>query len=169
MEIVLLGAMTSSGGVGYDDKLPWSIPDEMRHFKNVTSQPKVAVVTSNKTLTSIPNKLIGRNVYSLSSKYKEPVFKDTHVKTLGAVDDIIEHALEAGYKRLYVIGGPTIWDAFKDHYDRYMVSVVHDSGLKHEPNVHYRLPNLSKMIVVQNTLHNGFYLVEYEKVDHYVK
>lgn len=53
--IYLISAVDFDWGIGIDEKLPWSIKEEMDFFKNKTSRGKNAVVMGSTTAYSIPN------------------------------------------------------------------------------------------------------------------
>ncbi len=36
-DIGLILASTTSGGIGYENSLPWNIPDELKSFKKITT------------------------------------------------------------------------------------------------------------------------------------
>mmetsp|Transcript_64062 Transcript_64062/g.111661 ORF Transcript_64062/g.111661 Transcript_64062/m.111661 type:complete len:499 (-) Transcript_64062:217-1713(-) len=62
--VSVIVASTSSGGIGYKGELPWKIPEDMRHFKKVTTalpdggttSMSNAVIMGRKTWESIPEK-----------------------------------------------------------------------------------------------------------------
>src|SRR5689334_18443373 len=54
-------AMDLNSGIGKDGNLPWDIPGDLRHFKDITSRPhsmlkKNAVIMGRKTWESLPEK-----------------------------------------------------------------------------------------------------------------
>jgi hypothetical protein len=57
----LIVAATLAGGIGKDGKLPWELPSDMAHFRQVTSAradstKQNAVIMGRKTWSSIPAK-----------------------------------------------------------------------------------------------------------------
>lgn len=54
-------AMDLNSGIGKDGRLPWDIPGDLRHFKDITSRPrsvlkKNAVIMGRKTWEALPEK-----------------------------------------------------------------------------------------------------------------
>merc|ERR1719421_691737 len=98
--ISVIVATTQKGGIGKDGTLPWKLPEDMAHFKKVTTaapEGKMnAVVMGRKTWESIPEKfkpLPGRINVVLSRKAAEPDFSSPYpsdVLTACSVSDALE-------------------------------------------------------------------------------
>jgi dihydrofolate reductase len=58
MEFSIILACCENGGIGLNNKLPWYIPQDLKHFKNVTTSAKDgyknAVIMGRKTWESLP-------------------------------------------------------------------------------------------------------------------
>jgi dihydrofolate reductase len=57
-ELVLVFAVSDDGVIGKDGKLPWRIPEDLRHFKNMTMGH--AIVMGRKTWDEVGKPLPGR-------------------------------------------------------------------------------------------------------------
>ena len=60
-KISVIIATTSSGGIGFNNKLPWNIPEDLRNFKRITSfvndkSKKNAIIMGRATWESLPVK-----------------------------------------------------------------------------------------------------------------
>jgi dihydrofolate reductase len=101
--IYLLAAVASNGVIGVDGKLPWHLPEDLKHFKKLTlGHP---VIMGRKTWESLGIKpLPGREniVVSGQAGYDAPG---------AAVADSLEAALAlcAGAKMAFVIGGQRLF------------------------------------------------------------
>ena len=57
-EIILVVARADNGVIGSDGDLPWRIPADLRHFKQVTKN--LPMIMGRKTFDSLPGLLEGR-------------------------------------------------------------------------------------------------------------
>ena len=60
MEYCIIVACTSDGGIGKDGKIPWDIPEDLAHFKDVTTSVNDpsnvnAVIMGRRTWESLPD------------------------------------------------------------------------------------------------------------------
>ena len=58
MIISLVVAAATNNGIGKDGKMPWHLPNDMKHFKNVTWG--LPVIMGRKTFESLGKPLVGR-------------------------------------------------------------------------------------------------------------
>lgn len=120
MEICVIAAYGQWGQVGLNGKLPWDIPGELKHFKDTTlTHP---VIMGRKTHESIGRPLPGRANVVISTTVTHLPGVDTYM-SLGA-------ALEAlsGYSRVFVIGGPALWDEALKKSTHVFLSVIDYEG-----------------------------------------
>ncbi|MDP6541469.1 MAG: dihydrofolate reductase [Phycisphaerales bacterium] len=99
MEIVV--AMSKNNVIGQDGKMPWHLPADLIHFKNLTSNH--AIVMGRKTWESIGRPLPNRLNIVVT---KQPDYE--------ASDAVVVHSLAegvevAGSRRVFVIGGGQIY------------------------------------------------------------
>ena len=108
MKIALICAMASNGVIGNDNKLPWRLPEDLRHFRRTTMGH--SIVMGRKTWESIGRPLPGRTNIVVTRQ------KDYQAE--GArVRDSLEAALELaeniatidGADQVFVIGGAELY------------------------------------------------------------
>ena len=58
MKISIIAAMDEKRGIGKDGKLPWNIPSELKHFKEITMGHPI--IMGRKTYEAIGRSLPGR-------------------------------------------------------------------------------------------------------------
>lgn len=97
-KIYLLAALASNGIIGRDGRLPWHLPEDLKHFKRLTlGHP---VIMGRRTWESLPGALPGRDniVVTTRSGYEAPG---------AAVANSLEGALAlcVGEPVAFVIGG----------------------------------------------------------------
>ncbi len=102
--IVLVVARADNGVIGRDGTLPWHIPADLQHFKQVTMG--TPMIMGRKTFDSLPKLLPGRRHIVLT--------RDREWRALGAevAHDVEEALALADAGRVSVIGGAEIFRLF---------------------------------------------------------
>lgn len=103
-ELFLIYARASNGTIGRDNRLPWHIPADLKHFKALTlGKP---MIMGRKTFESFPSPLPGRRHIVLT--------RDTGWARDGAeVAHSVDEALAmAGEQEIAVVGGAEIYALF---------------------------------------------------------
>jgi dihydrofolate reductase len=103
-EIVLVVARADNGIIGKDGKLPWHLPADLRHFKQVTMG--TPMVMGRKTFESLPGLLPGRRHIVLT---RDPSWSAPGTEVAASVDEAIRIA---DVERISVVGGAEIFDLF---------------------------------------------------------
>ncbi|MDP2795618.1 MAG: dihydrofolate reductase [Sulfurisoma sp.] len=104
--LTLIAALAKNGVIGSDNKLPWRLPEDMRHFKTLTAGH--AVIMGRKTWESLPPKfrpLPGRHniVVSRDSNYRAESASIAH-----SLDEAVTIAA-SGDVTPFVIGGAELY------------------------------------------------------------
>ena len=132
----LIVAVDKNWGIGYQNKLLNSIPEDMKYFRETTTGK--VVVMGRKTLESFPNGLPLKNRTNI-------VITGDH--TYKAKDAIIVHSIEEALEELkkydtndiYVIGGESIYRQLLPYCD-----VAHVTRTDHAYEADAWFPNLEK-------------------------
>lgn len=130
----LIVAVDENWGIGYQDDLLVSIPEDMALFKSITSTTKGnkenAVIMGRKTFESIGKPLPGRMNYILSRKgisYNPKLNVDhTAYSCLSTIDEILYDIKRLGLEdHTFVIGGAEIYKQFIDYCSGLYVTKIH--------------------------------------------
>ncbi|MGE5467825.1 MAG: dihydrofolate reductase [Ignavibacteria bacterium] len=102
--LTLIAAVARNGVIGQDNRLPWQLPEDMAHFKALTTGH--AVIMGRKTWDSLPPKF-----RPLPQRTNIVVTRDPTFRAPGAT---VVHALPAaiaaaGQDAAFVIGGAEIY------------------------------------------------------------
>ncbi|WP_225422996.1 dihydrofolate reductase [Companilactobacillus jidongensis] len=108
--------------IGKNGTLPWSMPNDLKHFRDVTAHH--TIVMGRKTYESFPNGPLPNRlniVISRNSDYQVPesvvVLTDKNRLSDYVQDD----------EEVMVIGGASIFEMFKDEVDRlYLTRIDHE-------------------------------------------
>ncbi|MEP7350963.1 MAG: dihydrofolate reductase [Sphingorhabdus sp.] len=109
-EIILVLARATNGVIGKEGAMPWHIPADLRHFKQLTNDRPM--IMGRKTFDSLPGLLPGRRHIVL-----------TRDKTWAEEGAEVVHSVEAALKaanspHVCVIGGAEIYNLFLPLADR---------------------------------------------------
>jgi dihydrofolate reductase len=115
--ISLIVARAENGVIGRDGKLPWHLPDDLRHFKALTMG--TSMVMGRKTFESLPGLLPGRTHIVLT---RDP---DWSAEGAEVARDVAGAILLGEGPRLSVIGGAEIFQLFLPLADRIELTQVH--------------------------------------------
>ena len=116
-EIVLIVARADNGVIGVDGKLPWHLPADLRHFKQLTLG--VPMIMGRKTFDSLPGLLPDRRhiVLTRNEDWAEEGAEVAHS---------VEEAMRmANAPHVSIIGGAEIYRLFLPHADRIELTEVH--------------------------------------------
>jgi dihydrofolate reductase len=104
-KITLVVARARNGVIGRDGKLPWHLPADLRHFKEVTMG--TPMIMGRRTFDSLPKLLPGRRhiVITRDREWTAPGVAVAH--------DVDEALRLAGAGYVSVIGGADIFAAFE--------------------------------------------------------
>lgn len=110
-------ARADNGVIGINGKLPWRLPDDLRHFKQITTGRPM--VMGRKTFDSLPGLLDGRRHIVLT--------RDAEWEAEGAerVSTVQEALSLANAPHVCVIGGADVWNQFLPLADRIELTEVH--------------------------------------------
>ena len=104
MEIIIIAAMAENRVIGKDNALPWSLKEDMAHFRELTAG--YPCVMGRKTWESLPKRpLPGRlNIVISRSLSAENV---PGAAVLPSLEDAIRHC--ADYEKIFICGGVSIY------------------------------------------------------------
>ncbi len=106
-ELVILAAVARNGVIGKDGALPWRLPEDLRHFRELTMGHPVLM--GRKTWDSLPSRvrpLPGRRNVVLT---RQAGWQAEGAEVVSSLDDAL--ARLAGEGRVFVIGGAELYAA----------------------------------------------------------
>lgn len=146
----LIVCVDKSFGIAKNKKLPWSIPEEMQHFKTTTTNH--TIVMGRKTFESIGKLLPNRKNIILS---RNNDYEIEQAITNMKFNDIIELSKK---EDVFIIGGSEIYKLFENYYDELIISYLNqdyncDTFLK---------INLNNFEIIEEINYEKFKLVKYK-------
>lgn len=134
----LIVAVDKNWAIGKNNKLMWSIPADMRFFREKTTGH--VVVMGRKTLESFPNGLPLKNRTNIVLTAK-PGYHAAGAVVVHTVEELLEKLKEYGDEELYVIGGGSVYRQLLPYCDTaYVTKIDH----VYEADTYF--PNLDEML-----------------------
>jgi dihydrofolate reductase len=130
----IIAAFDSGYGIGKDGQLPWALPADLRHFKEITATvtdpaKKNAVIMGRKTWESLPQKfrpLPGRVNLVLSREGKLDL--PAGVLCSQNLEDALKQLTKPDIENIFVIGGAQIFALALEHPLCQRLVVTHVQG-----------------------------------------
>ena len=120
MIISLIAAMDRNRLIGAGNRLPWRLPADMRHFRQLTlGKP---VLMGRRTFESIGKPLPKRTNIILT---RDPHFSASGCIVAHSVDGALRKA--TGCEEVMIIGGYSIYEQFLDRAKRFYLTQIHES------------------------------------------
>src|SRR3990167_5774349 len=101
MTISLIVAKTKNHVIGFESKMPWHLPADLKHFKIITMG--CPIVMGRKTFESIGKVLPGRKNIIISHNKN---LKIEGAEVYSSLKEVLENAKE---EKMFVIGGAEIY------------------------------------------------------------
>lgn len=119
--ISIVAAIGKNNEIGKKNGLLWHIPEELRHFKEVTwGHP---IIMGRKTYQSIGRALPGRTSIVISRK--ESLILVPGVIQASSLEQALELAKkQKGSEEIFVIGGASIFEQALPHSDKLYITIV---------------------------------------------
>ena len=156
--ISIVVAKGNKNEIGKNNKLLWNLPEDMKHFKELTTGK--TVIMGRKTYESIGRLLPNRLNVVVSSTMEDPNIKNLVI--FRSLEDVYFH-----YQRyageIFVIGGSSIYEYFKDKCDKLYITDVDDTY--EGADSFFPEIDMSNYNVESSVDYDGFKITEYKKID----
>ncbi|HEV7781755.1 MAG TPA: type 3 dihydrofolate reductase [Chitinophagaceae bacterium] len=119
MTISFVVAAATNNAIGKDGVMPWHLPNDMRHFKNVTWG--MPVVMGRKTFESLGKVLPGRKNIVIT---RQPGWEVAGTIAVQKIEDALFVAKQTDANEVMVIGGGEIYKTLFDKASRIYLTRV---------------------------------------------
>lgn len=129
MKIKMITAYDENKLIGKNNKLPWKLPEDLKHFKEVTVN-KIIVMGKNTYLSlgkPLPNRT---NVVISTSLINDKLYKNLII--FKSIEEVIE--FYKNEEEIIVIGGSSIYEQFLKYTDVLIATEIHG---KYEGDSHF--------------------------------
>lgn len=156
MTVTLVVAMGSNGVIGVDNALPWRLPEDLAHFKQLTlGHP---MIMGRTTYESIGRPLPGRTTIVLT---RDASWSAEGVRTAPDLDTALAQALELD-DDVFVVGGGQV---YAEALERDLVDLLCVTRVAQAPDGDTRFPAVDWELwkPVGTIPHDGFAIVTYKR------
>lgn len=157
--IKLLVAYDKNRLIGIDDKLPWDLPAEMEHFKEVTNGNNILMgqVTFDGIGRPLPNRKT--TVLTLDREYRYD-HEDVHVEY--DINNVIDKYGNNPDEHIIICGGATIYKLFIPFVDEMIISEIEG---EYTGNVYFPSWPKENFEVKERIPKEGFTVVIYKNIN----
>jgi len=114
-EFSIIVAVDEAGGIGRQEQLPWRLPGELKHFREVTvGTGQNAVIMGRTTWLSIPEKHrpLANRINIVMSRTQSA---HAGAQTVQSFDEALLAAQKVRVQNVFVIGGASVYTAALGH------------------------------------------------------
>ncbi len=163
-ELVIVAAVAEENRViGQDRDLPWHIPEDLQHFKELTTGHPLLM--GRRTFESVVHQfggpLPGRRMVVLTTQ--GPIEEYPEIETYASIEAAMDALSDAD--RIFIGGGETIYEQFLPKADRLELTLVEG---EYEGDTYFpRYESLVGEVFEETAVdqRDGFRFVTYERVD----
>ena len=118
IEIHLIWAQDSNGGIGKKGSLPWHIPEDLKNFKKLTRNS--TIIMGRNTWESLPIKPLPKRRNIVISSHNI-----TDVEHYNSIDACLDKLTKDYIKKIFVIGGARIYKEFIYRSHELHITFIH--------------------------------------------
>ncbi|NNJ91722.1 MAG: dihydrofolate reductase [Gammaproteobacteria bacterium] len=116
-ELVLVAALAKNRVIGIDNKLPWRLPDDLKHFKKLTLGH--SIVMGRKTWESLPGVLPDRHHIVITRDLDYP---SANAQIVHSIEQAISLVPEE--EPVFIVGGANLYQQLLHQADRMELTLV---------------------------------------------
>lgn len=152
--ISIIVAMSSDRAIGCNNALPWHIPEDLKHFKQITMGH--TIIMGRKTFESLPHgALPGRRNVVLSRTIKS--IDGAEVYT--SLDKAVASCKKDG--EIFIIGGASVYAKALPITDKLYITLIDNNPNK--ADAFFPEININKWVETKKEKHEGFSFYEFCK------
>lgn len=143
MNIAIVVAASDNWGIGKNNQLPWHLPADLKHFKNITMGG--TMIMGRKTFEAIGKVLPGRRSIVITSQKD---FDAKGAETVRSLDEALQNC--RGQAEVYIIGGGEIFKQALPLCNIIYLTKVHTII---DADVFFPELNMDEWLVAESELH----------------
>lgn len=124
-KIIGIAAVSPEGIIAINGKMPWSCSEDLQYFKDCTSNE--VVIMGRGTWDSLDRKCLpGRINYVVSNLGNFSLIANTSAIVFNNIENAIKEAqLRYPEKKIFIIGGASIYKQTMSIMDEFFLSIIH--------------------------------------------
>jgi dihydrofolate reductase len=113
--ITLVAACSKNRVIGKDNKLPWHLPEDLKHFKSLTLDR--VILMGRKTFESIGSKPLPKRTNVVLTRDKD--FKSDNILVYNNIDEVLPI-----FRDIVAVGGAEIYKKFLNFADEIQLTLI---------------------------------------------
>lgn len=163
-------AISNNKGIGLNNKLPWHLKSDLKHFKNLTIGNGNNCIIMGKNTWNSTNFLKNRHNYILSTTLEIDEIRDNYeIKSFKNFTTLMNYLKNKNYVCNWIIGGSQIYQSFLNNN---MIDSIYLTLIDKYFECDTFFPNIPKYFIkkemkISNELYNGenhIYFITYQKI-----
>ncbi len=128
--------------IGDGEKMPWHLPADLKHFKNITSGH--TIIMGRKTYQSLPNGALPKRRNIVLSRTLQDL---PDAELFGNITELLENIKNE--EQVFIIGGAEIYRLFMSYINQLYITKIHHTF---KGTVYFPMPDLTtwELISEQN-------------------
>ena len=141
---IIVACTDKENVIGKDNKLPWNLPEDLQHFKEITMGK--TIVMGRKTFESLPKVLPGRHHIVLTRNRENKVNNPNVEAVTGNINNIFKK-MKYSEDEYFIIGGAEIYKIGIKFADKIYLTRIyeHIEGDAYFPTINDKYWNISSM------------------------
>jgi dihydrofolate reductase len=125
----MIVATGDKGEIGLQNQIPWHCPEDLKHFKEITSGHVVIMgrTTYESILKALGRPLPKRQSWVLSRQDQQDFVTD-HVRFFSSKEDILETLKKQNIQKAFIAGGAQIYQLFFPYVTHMHWTRIHYQG-----------------------------------------
>jgi dihydrofolate reductase len=153
MRISMIAAMAKNRVIGHKNALPWHLPEDLRHFRDLTMGHHILM--GRKTFESIGKPLPGRQSVVIS---RNPDFVFPGVEAASSIEEAI--LLCSGDEEVFFIGGADLYNQAIRLAQRIYLTEIQD---EYEGDAYFPRLDPSEWFETSREVHEGYHFAVYDR------
>jgi dihydrofolate reductase len=145
MIVSLIAAVAENRIIGTGDELPWRLPADMKHFKDLTTGH--TVILGRRTFETLRQPLPNRRNVVVT---RDREYRRTGAEVVHSIEDALSNA--RADEEVFVAGGGEIYELALPYADRLYLTIVH---AEFEGDTVFPHLNLEEWTLVEKIRHNA--------------
>ena len=153
----MIVACCNNNGIGYQNKIPWFIKNDLKYFSKLTKGKRNnAVIMGRKTWDSLPKKplpnreniILSKTVRNTLNSVKLPELKTAFLTN---PEQAINLCKERKYDELWVMGGTKIYELFYNEYN-HLIDKIFITRVSKDYECDVFFPEISELFTITDTV-----------------
>jgi dihydrofolate reductase len=118
MKIAMIAAMTKNRTIGFENDMPWHLPDDLKFFKSVTTGKPV--IMGRRTFESIGNRPLPNRQNLVISRQAD--YKPEGVEVFNSVDAALSNL--SNVEEVVIMGGGQLYNMMLPEADKLYLTLI---------------------------------------------